>query len=232
MWEESPIGTWTLEVVNDGRSLVELRDWSLVFLGTETHPQPSLIASQPKAQPTPGGTMNVPKSQHSTSLNQVDPNKVVAKNPPNIPSQPIADVTKQNGESANKLQGQKSPLENCLQQSTPTVCEKCDPNFFMIDGECQHDCPEKGYYKGMSNHQNTCLPCYYSCKTCSGPNDYQCSSCYDDAVLEEESHAQSYCHNKSLIDKMIHSSRWYYVLSIGFLVNFCIIIVLVIYIVR
>jgi hypothetical protein len=31
---------------------------------------------------------------------------------------------------------------------------------------------------------------------------------------------------------MIHSSRWYYVLSIGFLVNFCIIIVLVIYIVR
>ena len=36
MWEESPIGTWTLEVINDGRSLVELKQWSLVFLGTET----------------------------------------------------------------------------------------------------------------------------------------------------------------------------------------------------
>ena len=40
MWEESPIGLWTLEVLNDGRSIVELKEWSIAFLGTETPPQP------------------------------------------------------------------------------------------------------------------------------------------------------------------------------------------------
>ena len=43
MWEESPVGTWTLEVTNDGRSIVELKEWSIAFLGTETAPQPTLI---------------------------------------------------------------------------------------------------------------------------------------------------------------------------------------------
>jgi hypothetical protein len=42
MWEESPIGTWTLEVLNDGRSIVELKEWSIAFLGTATPPQPNV----------------------------------------------------------------------------------------------------------------------------------------------------------------------------------------------
>ena len=40
-----------------------------------------------------------------------------------------------------------------------------------------------------------------------------------------------YCHNKSLINKVFSSSRWYYVLTIGFMVNFFIIVFLVVYIV-
>lgn len=40
MWEESPIGTWILEVVNDGRSVVELKNWRLVLWGTELPPNP------------------------------------------------------------------------------------------------------------------------------------------------------------------------------------------------
>lgn len=40
MWEESPIGVWTLEILNDGRSVVELKDWRLVLWGTEFAPQP------------------------------------------------------------------------------------------------------------------------------------------------------------------------------------------------
>ena len=35
MWGESPTGTWTLEVQNDGRSIVELKHWSLVLHGTK-----------------------------------------------------------------------------------------------------------------------------------------------------------------------------------------------------
>ena len=44
MWEESPIGDWTLEVINDGRTMVELKHWSISFFGTKDHPQPKLKA--------------------------------------------------------------------------------------------------------------------------------------------------------------------------------------------
>ena len=55
----------------------------------------------------------------------------------------------------------------------------------------------------------------------------QCLSCFGDAELEEESASQRYCHNKSLINRVFSSSRWYYVLSIGFMVNFSVVVVLV-----
>lgn len=51
MWEESPIGVWTLEVFNDGRSIVELKDWKLVFWGTETPPQPGAEVKPPLPPP-------------------------------------------------------------------------------------------------------------------------------------------------------------------------------------
>ena len=28
---------------------------------------------------------------------------------------------------------------------------------------------------GQANRHDTCVPCYYSCETCSGPNDYEVS---------------------------------------------------------
>ena len=120
-----------------------------------------------------------------------------------------------------------------LLKGTSKLFLKCHPNFMLLNGKCMHECPE-GYYESQIgyDHHKTCIKCYYSCKTCTGSNDYQCASCYDDATLEEESHGQTYCHNKSLNEQVAHTSRWYYVLSIGFMVNFCIILVLVIYIVR
>ena len=236
MWEESPIGTWTLEVINDGRSLVELKQWSLVFLGTDTHPQPSLqnVNNQPIVQ-KPSPSIQNPQSLSNPNINQVDPNSVVQ---PQVPSQPIADVTKTDSTKEeikqDKYISPKVPIENCKQQSIDNLeCKKCLPTFMLLNGKCLHDCP-KGYYKSETgyDHHKTCIKCYYSCKTCTGPNDYQCTSCYEDATLEEESHGQTYCHNKSLNDQVIHTSRWYYVLSIGFMVNFCIILVLITYIVR
>jgi len=37
-WGENPAGTWELEVQNDGRDEVILKDWSLTFHGTDTDP--------------------------------------------------------------------------------------------------------------------------------------------------------------------------------------------------
>ena len=63
------------------------------------------------------------------------------------------------------------------------------------------------------------------------PSFLQCTSCFGDAELEE-SETNKYCHNKSLINKVFSSTRWYFVLTIGFLVNFFIVVFLVVYIVR
>ena len=229
MWEESPIGTWTLEVINDGKSLVELKHWSLVFLGTETHPQPALQNS-PRSNtlqmPLKPASKQNTNSLPETNINQVKPDSAPKKDP----SQPAVDVTNMNvAKAASKI-----TLENCIEQPVDSLeCKKCHQNFMLLNGKCVHKCPG-GYYTGEVgyDHHKTCLKCYYSCKTCTGPNDYQCTSCFEDAIIEEESHGQTFCHNKSLNDQVKHTSRWYYVLSIGFMINFCIILVLIIYIVR
>merc|ERR1712008_51435 len=85
---------------------------------------------------------------------------------------------------------------------------------------------------GVSNNTAACLDCYYSCQTCTGSSDSECIICYGDAALDESSGAGKFCHNKTLVFKIFSSSRWYYILSIGFIVNFIIVVILVLYICR
>ena len=40
------------------------------------------------------------------------------------------------------------------------------------------------------------------------------------------------CHNAGLLNQVLNSSKWYYVLSLGFLANLLVVIVLVVYILR
>ena len=54
MWEESPLGTWTIQVVNEGQSIITLTDWSLSLLGTEVHPTEA--AAEPYAHPIKDNT--------------------------------------------------------------------------------------------------------------------------------------------------------------------------------
>ena len=49
MWEESPLGTWTIQVINEGKSVINLTDWSLSLLGTEVHPTEA--AAEPLTHP-------------------------------------------------------------------------------------------------------------------------------------------------------------------------------------
>ena len=73
MWEESPIGTWTLEVINDGRSLVELKAWHLVFLGTNEHPQPSLQKGKTQTVfQQPSASISNPKPMPTSNINKND----------------------------------------------------------------------------------------------------------------------------------------------------------------
>ena len=163
MWEESPIGTWTLEVLNDGRAVVELKQWSVAFFGTKDHPQPN-IRSVPRDQ--------TPKEpQGEVELNQVPDIPAVI---PNIPVQKTADVTGMHNKKPEPLEsGEGFKLEHCLDSTNPDWCSVCESGFLLFNGRCLDSCPVEGYYKGSENHQESCLQCYYSCKTCNGPNDYQ-----------------------------------------------------------
>ena len=158
MWEESPIGDWTLEVINDGRSIVELKKWSLAFFGTKDHPQPN-IREVPRQQP------NEP-SEKDLDLNQV----------PDVPIQKTADVTNMHSKPLKQSESVEEVfLEHCLDARDPKWCSICESGFLMLNGRCLESCPAEGYYQGTENHQDSCLQCYYSCKTCNGPNDYQVS---------------------------------------------------------
>ena len=175
MWEESPIGTWTLEVWNDGRSIVELKEWSIAFLGTETAPQPDIIQDKidvptkvttPTPPPPPPIEVSVPAG--GVSVPVVPPVVVDYNVAPKIPEQNIGDVT-----SSSSAAEKSNPMENCLEQSEPDWCAACVKPFVQLNGRCEESCPKEGYYKGLSNRHEICVPCYYSCETCSGPNDYE-----------------------------------------------------------
>ena len=183
MWEESPMGTWTLEVVNDGASVVRLVEWSLSLIGTETHPQPDLQPPPPsapvkvteattsKAEPTTSKTA----STAAAAATPVSTSKAAGSSPAAAaPNQPTADVGRLH-QAAAAAAALMLPLDHCLKASEEEggACEKCEVDYVLHDnGRCVEACPADGYFQGVANYQNTCIKCYYSCKSCSGPNDY------------------------------------------------------------
>ena len=160
------MGDWMLEVINDGRTMVELKQWKLSFFGTKEHPQPNL--------------KNVVQSNDDmVELNQV----------PEVPEQKTGDVTNmhQGSKSLSGNEGSNlllpaapSPastelkLDHCVDSTTnPDWCSECESGFMILNGRCVDSCPAEGYYIGNENRQKSCIQCYYSCKTCHGPNDYE-----------------------------------------------------------
>jgi len=243
MWEESPVGVWTLEVFNDGRAIVELKDWKLVFWGTETPPQPGAEVKYP---PPVGAEVQPPTPAISQNLPQVpaiQPPPQPARPPVNIdrgmPAVPPVSVDLNNllpgptvGPPVEQQSANIGLMEHCSSQNGSEWCAACIKPHVLHIGRCIESCPVEGYFKAQIGQNFACVPCYYSCETCKGPNDYDCITCFGDANLEEESPTQKYCHNKSLVNRVFSSSRWYYVLSIGFMINFCVVVILVIYILR
>jgi len=212
-WGENPAGTWELEIQNDGRYEVTLRAWSMTFHGTKENPDQTQAVPTPVSVPTPP----------SPSPPPVQPSVAPVTQAPAVPNVP---------ESVAYHGPPTQTVEHCATLSQPGWCGACELGYRVLAGRCVKECPKEGFYQGVSNNTAACLDCYYSCQTCSGPNDYECTSCYGDAELDESSSLGKYCHNKTLIFKIFSSSRWYYILSIGFVVNFIIVILLVLYILR
>lgn len=60
-----------------------------------------------------------------------------------------------------------------------------------------------------------CLPCHYTCATCSGPHSNQCLSCLDDAQLFNitDMEPKYYCYPNTLLPQ-ISDANWHYKLNV------------------
>lgn len=91
----------------------------------------------------------------------------------------------------------------------------------LHNGKCVHECPNQ-FYNSYNDYQlkqdtvekihgytNQCIACHYTCKTCVGSNDYQCSSCFPDAILYIQNDNEFYCYPKILLSDIL-SGVWYF----------------------
>ncbi|XP_023337148.1 furin-like protease kpc-1 isoform X3 [Eurytemora carolleeae] len=241
-WGENPKGSWLLEIQNDGRSMVELLAWSLTFHGTlsDPSPPPTLPAPTPSlpspSNPKPKEPVPAPaiKPESTTRSNHRSrPLATESSAPPTHQASPLVPEAFNNPLPEAVV---PTSIENCLVQSTAAWCSACKPGYLVLSGNCVTKCPEEGYYQftvqGESDLSSHCLQCYYTCKTCSGPTNSKCESCYGDAELDKSQPGEKYCHEKNLVLQVFSSTRWYYLLTFGFLINIILIIVLLVYIYR
>ncbi|XP_026461499.1 furin-like protease 1 [Ctenocephalides felis] len=68
-----------------------------------------------------------------------------------------------------------------------------------------------------------CLHCHYSCLTCRGPNDHECSTCNEDAVLTNKTNNENFCYPLTIMPQ-IQDSAWFYRLYVTLIVVISIIL--------
>ncbi|PSN43791.1 hypothetical protein C0J52_15496 [Blattella germanica] len=108
------------------------------------------------------------------------------------------------------------------------VFEECVKGMFLYEGRCEAACPEKHFSTLNEESQAICSYCHYTCNACSGPNDYECISCYGDALLKHMSKSESYCYPKALLPVM-ETSKWFYWMFIAFAANVTAFVLILVY---
>ncbi|KAE8617533.1 hypothetical protein XENTR_v10009108 [Xenopus tropicalis] len=61
----------------------------------------------------------------------------------------------------------------CKDENT---CLECSYLYFLFNGTCKATCPD-GYYEDLDAVR--CIPCHFSCQTCSGTSEDDCETCLD-----------------------------------------------------
>ncbi|VVC39282.1 Peptidase S8, pro-domain,Peptidase S8, subtilisin-related,Peptidase S8, subtilisin, Ser-active [Cinara cedri] len=92
-----------------------------------------------------------------------------------------------------------------------TKCLECSYGYNMYNGECTAKCPVRTY----EVQDGICNDCHYTCFQCYGPNDYQCTSCWNDADLTQ-SMGQTYCYSKNV--KILLDDKTWHMLSLILLI--------------
>ncbi|XP_050314686.1 furin-like protease 1, isoforms 1/1-X/2 isoform X1 [Anthonomus grandis grandis] len=191
-------------------SKAEIKQWDLTLYGTATAPGFDL-----KYQV---GSKDATSKMYSQDVDNSIKNSNTWKYG--------AENRKDTLEVEEKLKGTAS--SSC---KTPNAnfCLECSSDYLLHNGTCVKECPA-GFYdnREIANSKDTnyrrsgkCLQCHYTCKSCLGPLDYQCTMCFSDAVIYIVSKSQTYCYTSHIISEVL-SEKWYYrvifVLPIGFFV--------------
>ncbi|XP_001947895.2 furin-like protease 1 isoform X2 [Acyrthosiphon pisum] len=102
---------------------------------------------------------------------------------------------------------------------TTAKCLECAFGYNIYNGECIVDCPVKTY----EDNDGVCSDCHYSCYTCNGPNDYQCTKCWGDADL---THAlgQTYCYSKN-IKHLLDDKTWHIIATVLLIINIFVLLI-------
>ncbi|XP_057655590.1 furin-like protease 1 isoform X2 [Diorhabda carinulata] len=197
-WGESPIGSWQLEIHNDGRMLGKVHYWQLTLYGTETAP----LAD------------NIPSKEGSNTI----PNKVNEE----VLFNTIYDSASnwESGAENRKdvLEVEEKETSGCS-KSKGNLCLDCFQNFILYKGFCIKLCPRKFYnnllemdtpeqIKSLLKNQ-TCSPCHYTCLSCKGSLDSDCTECYNDAEIVIPSTTESYCYPVGIVSEVL-SEKWYH----------------------
>ncbi|XP_066585085.1 furin-like protease 1 isoform X3 [Prorops nasuta] len=207
-WGERPHGTWKLEIHNEGRYLDTLEEWKLVFYGTETS-----LEFDDLDKDKPG--LSVSQDLQDNTAADARQNLASSEGNPWTGSQQVNRVS--------HPEVQRPMAANQTSESCATIdagsgkCLECLRNEYLHDGLCVSRCPE-GTYALRDKKKGACATCHYSCYSCSGPVDTDCTSCHEDAELLSTGIGMSQCVSSSLTWK-IQSSVWFYRLTILFVAN-------------
>lgn len=111
----------------------------------------------------------------------------------------------------------------------PNLCNfsECKLNWYYYDGTCVYKCP-RGTYGVSDESKAVCSNCHYSCLTCSGPSNTECTSCHEDAEFSS-SLDESVCILRDLSWTM-HSTLWFYWMTILFSISVLLFIVIIVYV--
>jgi hypothetical protein len=129
---------------------------------------------------------------------------------------------------------------------------ECLAGLALLNGICLTSCPEK-FYVSSGGHSSLdtsssdavektrltyiCLPCHYSCKTCSGPSDFHCLTCHDDANLhrkdpssEVSGPTETHCYPTSVADTLENNYIWYKAIILTLVSNLAVVVCVAVYI--
>ncbi|XP_031762997.2 furin-like protease 1 isoform X3 [Galleria mellonella] len=68
----------------------------------------------------------------------------------------------------------------------------------------------------LETSPSVCLPCHYTCATCSGPHENQCTSCSEDAQIYNltDVELKVYCYPNTIVPQL-NNANWHYRLNVA-----------------